>query len=338
MRHAAFHVAIAVLCWFLPIILFAHHSVNAFYDLEAPMVVGGTVASIRWANPHVRLKLEVRSENGESELWDIDSGGPTLLRRLGVTADIVELGDSVIISGYPSKRRDDEMIGVSIGLPDGSEAPLFPTLAPRFGHELRSGVHITVEEAAAGSREARGIFRVWTASRGSNAPVVEPSFTMAAIVGRAAYDPLTEDPALRCIAQGMPILMDNPFPIQFLDQNSDVLLRFEVWDAVRVIHLDEDRPPAGIMPTALGYSVGRWDGDTLVVTTTDIDWPYFDDVGTPQSSEIELTERFTLSEDESRLTYQAVITDPITLNEPVVRNLHWVWVPGERLEPYNCTL
>jgi hypothetical protein len=316
----------------------AHHSVNSFYDIETPIAVDGTVASIRWANPHVRLKLEVRGENGESELWDIESGGPTLLRRLGVTADVVELGDRVTISGYPSKRRDDEMIGVSIGLPDGSEAPLFPTLAPRFGHELRSGVHITVEDAVAASSEARDIFRVWTVGRGGNEPGPEASFTVAALAGRAAYDPLTEDPALSCIAQGMPVLMDNPFPIQFLDQNSDVLLRFEVWDATRVIHLDEDRAPVGTAATVLGYSVGRWDGDTLVVTTTDIDWPYFDDVGTPQSNEIELTERFTLSEDESRLTYQAVITDPVTLTEPAVRNLHWVWVPGERLESYNCTL
>ena len=73
-------------------------------------------------------------------------------------------------------------------------------------------MHITAEDAVAASSEARGIFRVWTVGRGGNEPGPEASFTVAALAGRAAYDPLTEDPALSCIAQGMPVLMDNPFP------------------------------------------------------------------------------------------------------------------------------
>ena len=321
-----------------PTSLLAHHSVNSFYDLENAILVEGTLASIRWANPHVRLQLEVIAESGESEIWDIDSGGPTLLRRLGVTADLVEVGENVTISGYPSKRRDDEMVGVSIALADGSSAPLFPTLASRFGHELRSGAHITPADAEAGNRDAQGIFRVWSVGRGGNEPAPEHAFTAAALAGRATYNPLTDDPALSCTAQGMPLLMDNPFPIEFIDEYRDVLIRFEVWDATRVIHLDEDSAPVGTTVSALGYSVGHWDDDTLVVTTTHIDWPYFDDIGTPQSREIELIERFTLAEDESRLDYQAVITDPVTLTEPAIRNLHWLWVPGERLDAYNCTL
>jgi hypothetical protein len=90
--------------------------------------------------------------------------------------------------------------------------------------------------------------------------------------------------------------------------------------------------------TTLGYSVGQWENGTLVVSTTGIDWPYFDDAGTPQSEFVESVERFTLSEDEKRLDYEVVITDPETLLEPVVVAWHWDWVPGEALQSYNCTL
>jgi hypothetical protein len=325
-------------CLLIPATVTAHHSVNAFFDLSSPQAVEGTLTSIRWANPHVRLQMERVGESGELELLEIDSGGPTLLHRLGVTADIVSVGDRVTISGFPSKRRGDEMLGASMSLADGREVPLFPTLADRFGHELRSGVHITNEDAAAGSRDARGIFRTWTVGRGGNEPADEPVFTASALQGQAAFDPLTDDPALSCIAQGMPILMDNPFPIQFVDRTGRIELHFEVWDAVRTIHLGESAAPASTEFSALGYSVGHWEGNALIVTTSHIDWPYYDDIGTPQSRAIEVRERFTLSAAEDRLDYQAVITDPATTVEPAVRNLHWLWVPGERLQSYNCTL
>jgi hypothetical protein len=71
---------------------------------------------------------------------------------------------------------------------------------------------------------------------------------------------------------------------------------------------------------------------------TDIDWRYFDDDGTPQSAEMEVVERFSLSDDETRLDYEVVMTDPQTLTEQAARYGHWVWVPGEELQACNCTL
>ena len=76
----------------------------------------------------------------------------------------------------------------------------------------------------------------------------------------------------------------------------------------------------------------------MIVTTADVDYPFFDDVGTPQSPEAEIVERFTLSGDESRLDWQAVITDPVNFTESVTLNGYWAWVPGEQIKPYVCTL
>ena len=88
----------------------------------------------------------------------------------------------------------------------------------------------------------------------------------------------------------------------------------------------------------MGYCRGRWEGKTLVVETTEIDWRYFDDFGTPQGAEMMSVERFTLSEDEGRLDYDVTLTDPETLLEPVSYASHWNWVAGEELQSYNCTL
>ena len=336
--------AVRVFCFLLalgamlPMAARAHHAVGAFFDTSVPMTIEGILTSMRWQNPHVLLTVESESGSTGPVPWHVESGGPTLLRRLGVTADVAAVGDRVSISGYPSRVHPQEMIGVSIDLPDGRSLPMFPTLAARFGHQPQFGVHITEEAAEAGAREAQGIFRVWSYGRTSDRPVVDPAFTAQALAGKAQYDPLVDDPALRCIAAGMPLVMDNPFPIEFSDHGNEILLELELWDIDRTIRMTDAADDGGHRGTPLGLSTGRWEGNSLEVTTTDIDWGYFDDAGTPQSRQIQSVERFTLSEDESRLDYEVVIIDPETLLEPLVLRWHWDWVPGEALQAYGCTL
>ena len=73
----------------------------------------------------------------------------------------------------------------------------------------------------------------------------------------------------------------------------------------------EDRPA-----TPMGYSVGRWDGNTLVIETRRISWPYFDTRGSSQSESVHITERYTLSDDQTRHDQHVTIVDPATFTEP----------------------
>ena len=102
--------------------------------------------------------------------------------------------------------------------------------------------------------------------------------------------------------------------------------------------MDANASADGQPYSPLGYSVGHWQQSTLVVTTTHIDWPWFDRRGVPQSEAVEIVERFTLSEDEARFDYSATITDPATFTEPVVLDTYRVWAPGEVIEPYDCVI
>ena len=97
--------------------------------------------------------------------------------------------------------------------------------------------------------------------------------------------------------------------------------------------------PALEPATPLGYSVGRWDGDALVVRTTRISWPYLDPYGRiPQSEAVVVDERFSVDPSTDQLVYELTATDPATLTEPVTMRAVYDWHPELVVEPFECTL
>ena len=163
------------------------------------------------------------------------------------------------------------------------------------------------------------------------------SMTSAAESASAAWDPFSDDPSHRCQPPGMPNAVLNPYPMQFVDQGKQIIQRIEEWDTTRTIHMTavaaEERPPS-----PLGYSAGRWEGQTLIVETTQIDYPLLDDSGTPMSAEVRVVEWYTLSENDTRLELELTVTDPPNLAEPAVWEVVWAWGPGVRVRPFECTL
>lgn len=324
----------------------AHHSIGAFYDYDNPRELEGTITDIRWINPHVRFTLETVNDNDGIESWQLESGSVNMLERQGVLRSVVEIGDRITVAGYASRHGRKDMIAGYITLPSGESVILWSglfgglatTAPPREMQLLLSG---DAETAAAA---ADGVFRVWTmgetysrdtTDEGGTMPV---PYTEAALAARAVYDPIVDDTALLCIPQGMPGIMDNPFPIELFEQNGNIILRTEEWDVVRTFHMNDDASTDGQPETPHGYSVGRWDGDTLVVITTRIDWPFFDDIGTPLGLAAETVETFELSDDGMRLDYKLSVNDPETFTAPFTLDGHWKWVPGEIIKPYNCAL
>jgi hypothetical protein len=107
---------------------------------------------------------------------------------------------------------------------------------------------------------------------------------------------------------------------------------------LRTIHMGSAADPATVPPSPMGYSVGHWEGDTLVVETSRISFRNFDDLGTPQSEAIRVTERFVPDAAAGTLHWTGEITDPATFTEPVVLEIDWEWIPGNVRKPYNCAL
>jgi hypothetical protein len=336
------HLTVALALVLAPLCTFAHHSIRAFYDDQTISEIEGTISNVRWVNPHIRFNLETSSGNGDTQVWQIEAGAINFLERDGIGRDDLAEGERIKVTGYGSRFGRPEMVASYITRASGEDLGLWPGL---FGSGTRAGLSESAGEAAASNEQpvsADGMFRVWSVgaeSMGRSANEAPLPLRPEALAARQDYDPLTDDTALRCIQQGMPGIIDNPFPMEIVGNRDDVVIRFEEWDVVRRIHMDVDAAPENTPTTPHGYSVGRWDGDELLVVTTHIDWPYLDDVGTPMSPALEVTERYSLNEEEDRLDVVITFTDPATFTEPAVREgTYWDWVPGEVIKPFECQL
>ena len=325
----------------LPVVTFAHHALFT-YDDSKLVEVRGTVRSALWRNPHILFTVSSVSESGQEELWEIEGRPVNAMERAGINSDSFNIGDSVAVLGLVSKRDKNSLLPILMTSASGRKLVMSRDRARAFGllEENTEPIRPVAsdEQIALAIRQASGIHRVWTNTSRTGSGLSLP-LTDAARAAKESWNQPTDDIALRCEPAGMPEAMLSPFPIEFLQQDDSIIVRLEEWDNVRTIHMEigsnEKNPPA----TSLGYSVGRWEERTLIVRTEDINYPYLDDLGTPQSEAVEIVERFTLSEDETRLDWVATVVDPNTLTEPVtLPMMHWEWVPGEKIKPYNCTL
>lgn len=312
----------------------AHHSIAVTFNLDEIVEVQGEVTRILWRNPHVRLNVRTVDEDGRAADWWMEAGAVSRLARWGVAEGTVATGDMVRLAGFPSRRRANELFGLNLLLPDGREIMMDHRSSPRWRDDAIGGQRLSAGAASA----SLGFFRVWT-SDGQSYDIGTDDFplTDSARATRDAFNPVQNNPLYGCLPKGMPTIMQQPFPMEFVDNGDEIHLRIEEYDLLRVIHMD-GAADSSDPPTILGDSVGRWEGETLVVTTTSIGWPYsFGQIGIPQSDRAELVERFTVVDDGARLRYEVTSTDPATYIEPLTLTKHYLWVPGLEIRLYECT-
>ena len=294
---------LVLVCLSLPSGVGAHHSHAEFSaDIEE---LQGELESIVWRNPHPAMTLRVATESGADEIWRIQvQGNVNGLSRDGVNGELFTVGDRLRIAGHLSTRRPALLLATRANYPDGTEVILGPDEST--GSALYTGAATSGVDARAG--QGRGLFRVWTVAnrvREQDLPLREDPRA-----AKAAWDSLVDDPQRGCLPLGMPGAMMSPHPIEIREHGADLVVLLEEWSAVRTIHMTNDDSPVAPTPSLLGHSTGRWEGATLMVTTTRIDYPYMDEHGTPQSDATEIVERFSLSDDGNSLNWSATVTDP----------------------------
>jgi hypothetical protein len=125
---------------------------------------------------------------------------------------------------------------------------------------------------------------------------------------------LTADPEIKCYMPGVPRATYMPYPFQIVQTPKYVLMAYEYAGANRTIFMDKVPPPPA--DSWMGHSVGRWEGDTLVVdVTAQNDETWFDRAGNFHSDALHVVERYTpLGPD--ALTYEATIEDPKVFSKP----------------------
>jgi hypothetical protein len=303
--------------------------------------IEGELEAVSWRNPHLGFTVRVTDENGQVDVWRITGWSSVYaIQRTGVKRDDFKIGERVKLAGYRSGVRKNELLVSHMLLASGVEALIRPDADPRWSQDSLGGK----AKWAAGTvqlqntaEENLGIFRVWSSSGypgGLSTTEVNRTFTESAIAARADWDPL-DNFVTRCEIAGMPALMTQPHTYQFENRNDKILLHGEVWAFTRTIEMNSSAAKTDLEFPQFGRSMGHWEGRTLIVETDDIDWPYHDSQGTPQGKDVKMREEFTLSEDQGRLDYQLIITDPGTLTEPATRQTHWLAI-GEEVDEWDC--
>jgi hypothetical protein len=149
-------------------------------------------------------------------------------------------------------------------------------------------------------------------------------------------DTKVNDPNLACLPHGIPRLMFVPLPMEIFQVPGKVLMYQEGGNQLRQIHLDRQHPKDFDTLTYNGDSIGKWEGDTLVVDTTgfnDITW--LDHAGLPHSEALHVTERIHRV-DHDTLQDDFTIEDPKTFTKPWTAQQIYKLKPGWEIAEYTC--
>lgn len=137
---------------------------------------------------------------------------------------------------------------------------------------------------------------------------------------RAFQAKAVEDGATaNCVPPGMPGIMTQPYPMEFLLTPGKVTIVIEAYTQVRHIYTDGRKLPTDPDPKFFGTSVGRWEGDTLVVETIGFTPQITIAAGVSPSDKMRIVERFRLA-DADNMSIETTITDPVVLAAPYTTN------------------
>jgi hypothetical protein len=149
--------------------------------------------------------------------------------------------------------------------------------------------------------------------------------TQAVREANAKGQPIAER-VVSCLPDGMPGMMSGPFPMEILQSKGQVTVIQEAYTQVRRILLDRTQKAIDdVEPGFYGYSVGRWDGATLIADTVGIreDVTY---QNVPHSKDAHIKERFTLGAN-------GILRDEITIEDPAILEKPWSFTFGYRRLP-----
>ena len=214
------------------------------------------------------------------------------------------------------------MLGWQLTKADGTVIPLHARAVTSISWALRGHEHCRrVGAASHGLCELGRAARAWP-------------FTDKGRAAVAATREARDASLAACVPYGPPALMAIPALAVVEVGTSEVTFVLDGMNARRVVHLDRQSQPCSARADLLGHSIGRWEGDTLVVETAGFSaQPNGYAFDLPSSAAKRIVERFALSADRKHLEYEATVEDAEYLAAPVTHRSQWDYRPG--LKPAN---
>ena len=322
----------------LPVAGFAHHS-HSNLNRDDVRLYSGVVKKFGWNMPHAYLVVTAPDLNGEVVDYVIEMGNPPSLAQRGWDRDIFKPGERITWEGAHDRnpnrhytglkwaeRADGTRVGMNVNAFQKSDG-VAKSIQPSTDF---SGLWKRCDPAKPGSDRPCGF----------NPHYKPPKGWPLTAVAQTLVDNFHEDqnPMVNCKDPGPPKFSLLPYPIQ-IDRPDDktIIITGEMRPEPRVIHLDRDHAPSG--SSSWGHSVGWFEGDELVVETTDfVADKWGSHTGIDSSDQKHLIERYSLSNNGMKLNVVMTVTDPVYLAEPVTFSHHWRKLVDRDLVKAPCTL
>jgi hypothetical protein len=304
----------------------AHHS-PARFDTDQVITVEGVVTEYEWANPHVYIYVAQATDAGEAVNWEVEGSPPAILRRQGWSESMLRAGDRVVVTGNPAR----------------SSKGLFLTGLQRDGttlYDRQSGIAQLASAGAATEIARGGLDGTWVTLLSLDVmgkflpPGLKPTEKGAAAM--ASFDETNMHPGIACVPFAAPLTMIIPDVKRIIAGDGVLRIASEFDGAERTIHLD-GATRDGLERSVQGHSIGRWEGESLVVDTTHFaDHALGIGFGLASGAEKRLVERFTPNADRTGLTYQFELVDPEFLAMPMTGEVQWVYRSDLQFAPEEC--
>jgi hypothetical protein len=150
------------------------------------------------------------------------------------------------------------------------------------------------------------------------------------------YDPEVQRAvATTCVPPNIVYAMQGPFPIEIFQGTELIVIKLEYFDLVRIIFMNQSAHPADWPHSAVGHSIGRWDGEELVVDTRFLKAATLFNNGVDTSQALHLVERFRLSEDGNTLAVTQEFEDPEVFSGKAARIMPFQR-GDDHVYPYDC--
>ena len=154
---------------------------------------------------------------------------------------------------------------------------------------------------------------------------------------------IDDDPGGWCVSPGLPrSIWGAPFPVEIVQTKDFINMFWEGYFQYRKIYMEGHPRPEPILSTRMGYSVGHWEGDVLVVETTHLrEYPYMRRL--PNTENAKITERYTVENRTNKgvttryLTNQLTLTDPTLYTQPITVTSSLRWSPTTPIMEYSCS-
>jgi hypothetical protein len=317
---------------------FAHHSFAPHFDSSKPVTILGTVIEFEAQNPHSYVHIAAVDENGRTQKYVCESHGVTQLTRNGVTPQILKVGTKIRVTGSLSRHSPYMCFFNTVELADGRVLNVNGPTGPR--------------PATTPLPPRTDIFGTWLlapiANRSTSGQQPMMQFlTPAGEKAVAAYDPFKDDPTFRCDPVAIRRVWAAPgTPLAIVREGNNVVLRHEWMDVRRVIHVNMKEHPKNGPRSSLGHSIGRWEGDTLVIDTGNYSAgvlnQYVEQPGQPtkgllHSAALTSVERVHLDATRQRLVVETELTDPDFFTRPFPRATLEYAPSALKIEPFKCS-